>query len=189
MGIFTASKKPDAINNKSSTQGRTPTSPDGIIDTSLAIVPARPGGKAGEAQPLNDKKSADIPLDPVAVAQREAAEALVKRAEIALAKAEAENQRILGRKVEAEKRSTEALDSLRAAEEAYSAGCESLAEMEGEFGEARVEVEMALERTEATLLSANLRSNAALRQLKDADQASTAAMLVLIQAEQDHHNA
>lgn len=68
------------------------------------------------------------------------------------------------RKEQAEQWSCEAKQQLRAAEEAYSAGCDSLSAMRDEFGEARIEVEMALERTEATLLEANRVSNAALRE-------------------------
>ena len=82
-----------------------------------------------------------------------------------------------------------ARERLRAAESAYVQGCRTLEQLASDFSEMRYEVEVALARAEAELVSANEAANAALRGMKTAEETADALLLVLRQAEMDHESA
>ena len=82
-----------------------------------------------------------------------------------------------------------ARERLRTAESAYVQGCRTLEQLASDFSEMRYEVEVALARAEAELVSANEAANAALRGMKTAEETADALLLVLRQAEMDHESA
>jgi hypothetical protein len=82
-----------------------------------------------------------------------------------------------------------ARERLRAAEAAYVQGCTTLERLTAEFSETRFEVEVVLVRAEAELMDANEFCNRVLRDMKVAEDAADAALLLLRQAEMDHESA
>ena len=82
-----------------------------------------------------------------------------------------------------------ARERLRTSESAYVQGCRTLEQLASDFSEMRYEVEVALARAEAELVSANEAANAALRGMKTAEDTADSLLLVLRQAEMDHESA
>lgn len=68
-------------------------------------------------------------------------------------------------------------------------GCNTLERLTEEYGETRFEVEIALAQAEAELVDANEFCNRALHDMKAAEDAADAALLVLRQAEMEHESA
>jgi len=68
-------------------------------------------------------------------------------------------------------------------------GCNTLERLTEEYGETRFEVEIALARAEAELVDANEFCNRALKDMKTAEDAADAALLLLRQAEMEHESA
>uniref|UniRef100_A0A7S4NPQ6 BTB domain-containing protein n=1 Tax=Guillardia theta TaxID=55529 RepID=A0A7S4NPQ6_GUITH len=82
-----------------------------------------------------------------------------------------------------------AIRVLREAEKAYVRGCDTREKLAGDYGELRLEVDVALEQVEAALLASNQESIRALTRLKSAEEEVNVAMLALRQAEIDHEQA
>jgi hypothetical protein len=109
--------------------------------------------------------------------------------EYGLEEAELKYREAIHWRIGAEERVDRAMKTLRSAEEAYSLVCDSLRKQASEFGENRIELELAIARIESTLQSANQEAKNSLRHLKACEDSASEFMLILRQAEIDHENS
>mmetsp|Transcript_42394 Transcript_42394/g.99549 ORF Transcript_42394/g.99549 Transcript_42394/m.99549 type:complete len:916 (+) Transcript_42394:139-2886(+) len=124
-----------------------------------------------------------------AATARKKAEEAVKLTERALIKAEQRCSTAIQSRQRADTTVKESIAELRQLEATYNSGCDSLESLCEEYGEVRVEVEVALEEAETALLGANCRSNAALVKLVAAEEEAGSSVLALRQAEMEHNQA
>eukprot|EP00286_Rhodomonas_abbreviata_P022820 CAMPEP_0181311182 /NCGR_PEP_ID=MMETSP1101-20121128/12995_1 /TAXON_ID=46948 /ORGANISM="Rhodomonas abbreviata, Strain Caron Lab Isolate" /LENGTH=336 /DNA_ID=CAMNT_0023417885 /DNA_START=197 /DNA_END=1204 /DNA_ORIENTATION=- len=127
--------------------------------------------------------------DAVELVARKRADATVQGTELSLIEAEHRCTQSIQNRQRAEDAVKDAMSMLRQAEATYSGGCNSLESLSDEYGEARLEVEIALENAELALLEANSVSNRALLELKNAEEEANDAFLALRQAEMEHEKA